>query len=95
MSEDRCQFGYALNSQFGLIMVGGYGGSQDTFPSESTTDGITIDSSTIAEFGEILYSNCLVNVNDTTLISFGGDRTNGRRIAMHTIGNSEWEVTKI
>ena len=88
MSEGRYWFGYTLNSQFGLVMVGGIGNS-DTFPSESTTDGINIDSSSVAEFGEQVSGNCLVNVNDTTLISFGGY---DGRIAVHTIGNSEWEV---
>ncbi len=73
-------------------MVGGYGDSH-TFPSESTTNGVNIDNSTFAEFGEHIYGNCLVNVNNTTLISFGGyPSQNYRKIAMHTIGNSGWEV---
>ncbi len=59
MSEGRMNFGHALNSQLGLVMVGGFG---DTFtgeyPSESTVDGISIDSSAVAEFGAEVYTNC-------------------------------------
>ncbi len=94
MTEGRDNFGYALNSQLGLVMVGGYNGTCTALPSESTSDGINVDSSAVAEFGDLIYANCLVNVNDTTLISFGGFGGNYRRIAVHTIGNSAWEVGK-
>ncbi len=94
MLVGRYGFGYALNSQLGLVMVGGFNVAGNALPSESTTDGINVDSNAVAGFGDFIYANCLVNVNDTTLISFGGvpSDNNGRRIAVHTIGNSAWEV---
>ena len=93
IEEGRFRFGYAYNPQVGLVMVGGEGGS-DTYLSESTLDGVNVDSSTVAEFGEELYENCLVSVNETTLLSLGGNSLNDkdRTIAIHTIGNSGWEV---
>ena len=93
MSEGRSNFGYALNSRLGLVMVGGEGDS-DTFPSESTQNGIKVDNRTAAGFPEKIYANCLVNVNETTVISFGGypPSVNGRKIAVYTIGDKTWKV---
>ncbi len=76
-------------------MVGGYNGEVYILPSESTTDGVFVDSSAVAAFGSAGYTSCLVNVNETTLILFGGDPSpHYRGISLHTIGSSEWEVRK-
>ncbi len=64
-----------------------------TNTAESTLDGTNMDISTIPDFGDAIHGNCLVTVNETTIISFGG-RSNSRRIALLTIGNSEWQVRK-
>ncbi len=90
MQEGRLFFGYALNSQVGLVMVGGWGRS-DYFPSESTTDGIHISKGAVAAFGDEVYENCLVSA-DQTLISFGGNY-NKQRIAKYTLGHDQWEVS--
>ncbi len=95
MSEGKSEFGYALNSQVGLAMVGGNNGTYYALTSESTTDGINIDSSAVADFEECIYGNCLVSVNESMLLSLGGVAIyyqNEKRIAVHTIGNGEWEV---
>ncbi len=92
LSEGRSIFGHTLNPQLGLIMVGGAGISPP-YASESTKDGIIIDGNTVAPFGEQVYGHCLVSVNETTLISFGGEEsTNYRKIAVNTIGSGDWEV---
>ena len=70
-------------------MVGSY--SPVTFSSESTTDGINFDTSSVPDFGEDVYGNCVLTINETTIISFGGE-FNERRVAVFTTGNSAWEV---
>ncbi len=87
----RYQYGQTFNPLVGLVMVGGY---TPTLASESTLDGVIISVSAVPDFDEYVYANCLVNVNDTTMISFGGEQAinNGRKIAVHTLGNDRWEV---
>ncbi len=69
MSEARGDGGSAHNSRLGLVMVGGAYGLSST---EYTSDGATIGASQVADFGQDVTNNCVVSVNDTTLISFGG-----------------------
>ncbi len=94
MAEARQNFGYALNSQVGLAMVGGYIGHAEAVSSESTADGVHIDSGSVAEFGTYVSNNCLASLNASTLISFGGNTLDGvsRKIDVHTLGSSGWEV---
>ncbi len=93
MSAGRYDFGHTLNSQVGLVMVGGTTDSGSP-PTESTIDGIGIDNSTVAELEDHVYANCLASVDDATLISFGGlPAVNYRDINVHTIGSGGWEVS--
>ncbi len=72
-------------------MVGSF--SPATPTAESTTDGINLDTTSIPDFDEPVHAGCLVAVNETTIISFGGNSPlNSMKIAVFTIGNSEWEV---
>ena len=90
LSEARYGFGYALNPDHGLVMVGGRG-LDDTFATESTTDGINMTSSAVASIRKEVYFSCMVSVGNT-LISFGG-RSTGRRISVLKIGDTEWKVS--
>ena len=89
LSQERSYAGSALNPALGLVIVGSI--SPTTSTSDATTDGINIDATSVADFGDDVYGNCLVSVNETTLISIGG-RNHDRKISILTIGNSAWEV---
>ena len=72
-------------------MVGSTGNYTPT--AESTTDGITMDTTSVPDFDVEVHGSCLVTVNETTIISFGGNSpANSKKIAIYTIGNSQWEV---
>ncbi len=90
LSEPRSYAGSSLHPSLGLVMVGSY--RPTTSSAESTLDGFAIDTESVPGYGDIIYANCLVSVNDTTLISFGGESPNRRTIAVFTVGNSEWQV---
>ncbi len=95
LSDARSYAGSSLHPTLGLVMVGGL----QFVPiqtAESTTDGITVDNSTIPDFGQNVHGNCLVSVNETTIISFGGvDWWNDLTIAVFTLGDFEWQVSRI
>ncbi len=65
-----------------------------TATAESTTDGVNMDTMSVPAFMADVYANCLVTVNETTIISFGGlGSLNLRRVAVFTTGSSAWEVS--
>ncbi len=68
------------------------GSLPQTSSAESIVDGAIMDTETVPDFRENVAGNCLVTVNETTLISFGGDDQTERRIAVLNIGDSEWTV---
>ncbi len=78
-----------VNSQAGLVMVGLSPGAD--LVAETTTAGVEFRTDLFAaQFGYI-FVNCLVSVNDTTLINFGGSDY-GYDIATHTVGDDGWQV---
>ena len=90
--QSRRYTGVSLHSTLGLVMVGS--SDPDTASAESTTDGITMDTTSVPDFDETVHANCLVTVNETTIISFGGNSPlNSNKIAVLTIGNPQWEVS--
>ncbi len=94
LSENRLHSGHALHPTLGLLMVGGLHYSPaGGFSSDSTVDGETVDSTAVPDLDEAVYGNCVVAVNETTVISFGGVGNAGpKSIATFTIGDDSWKV---
>ncbi len=79
-----------LHPRLGLVLVGG---DNSLATAESTLDGATLDTETVADFDDGIYGNCLVAVDQDTIISFGGYQdVHSRRVARFTVGDDCWEV---
>ena len=87
MIDERENAGYTFNNAMGLVMAGGQGPGNAGMNVESTNDGSKFQP--LTPLPNTNYYHCLVSIDDSTLVSIGGDIA-GRKVYIYRSSTNNW-----